>query len=278
MNCEIACHLMDDYVQKRLSRYDVRRLEQHLSRCLSCAQELRDRPLFERAIRQSLAVSVQQRQLSAEASLRIVREAQGTMRRAIWSNHAYRLVRLAGSAAAMCLVLVGLFFLLRAVPGKSDTNTITLFPVRQLSPADRQPGARFTLDDPTWPDTQPEDPSGQPPRALSLGYDDVLIEPWSLKPGEMFTITLFLQTNLPKPIDKARLDLDVNGPTGYYSFELTVKGHLPSHGVSVLQITPDDLAAYSREKYLMSPAEILGKPGVYTVNIYLYSPAWVAGD
>jgi hypothetical protein len=262
MNCDIACHLIDDYLEKRLSRYAVRRLEQHLSLCTSCAQELRDRPLFERAIRQSLAVSVQQRQLSAEASMRIVQAAQSSTRRAVWSNLAYRLVRMGASAAAVGLVMVGLFFLLRGIPGKSNANTITLQPVRQLAPSDQQP----------------EDPPGDPSPALSLGYNDVLIEPWTLKPGETFTITLFLQTNLPQPIDTARFDIGVNGPTGYYSFELTVKGRLPSHGVSVLQITPDVLAAYSREKYLMSPAEILGEPGVYTVSIYLYSPVWVSTD
>jgi hypothetical protein len=272
MNCDLACHLIDDYLEKRLSRYDTRRLERHLSACSSCARELRERPRFERTIRQALAASVQQRHLSAEASIKIVQEAQGRLRRAVWVNRAYLGARVAASAAAICLVLVGLLVLLNGIPAKSNVDTITLFPSRQLSPSNRQRSARFTQSEPTWSGQQPADLAVEPPKALSLGPSDVLIEPWMLEPGEAFTITLSLHTNLPQPVDSARFDLDVNGPTGYYRFEVTVKGPLPAHGVSVLQITPDILAAYSREKYLLSPTEIFGEPGVYTVQIFLFSP------
>jgi hypothetical protein len=276
MNCDQACHLIDGYLEKRLSRYDARRLEQHLGLCARCAQELRDRPLFERTIRHALTASVQQRHLSAEASIRIVQVAQGSVRRVVWSHRVYRTVRLAASTAAVCLVLVGLFFLLRGMPGESSANTITLFPVKQLPLSDRRPAGRFMLNEPTWPDALPENSAPARPHALSLGPGDVLIEPWMLTPGEMFTLTLFLQTDLPQPIDSARFDLDINGPTGYYSFKVTVRGHLPSRGVSVLQVTPDVLAASSREKYLMSPTEIFAEPGVYTVSIFLYSPVWAS--
>jgi hypothetical protein len=263
---------MDDYLEKRLSRYDARQLERHLSLCSTCAEELRDRPRFERTIRHALAASVHQNYLSAEASIRIVREAQDKMRRAVWSNRVVRAARIAGSAVAVSLVLVGLFFLLRGFPAESDADTVTLFPVEYLHRFDRQPGARVIIDGQGPSSPQSDDLFSTSSPALSLGNNDVVIEPWMLQPGDTFTITMFLHTNLVKPLLSVRFDLDVNGPTGYYSFDVTVKGHLPSRGVSVLQITPDILAASSREKYLIAPNEIFSKPGVYTVSIFLYSP------
>jgi hypothetical protein len=263
---------MDDYLEKRLSRYDARQLERHLSLCSTCAEELRDRPYFERAIRHALAAPVQQKYLSAEATIRIVRDAQAKMRRAIWSNRVVRAVRIAGSAVAVSLVLVGLFFLLRGFSAESDADIATLFPVEYLPRFDRQPGARVMVNGQGRSNLQSDDLFDTSASALSLGNNDVVIEPWMLQPGDAFTITLFLHTNLVKPLPSARFDLDVNGPTGYYSFDVTVKGHLPSRGVSVLQITPDVLAASSREKYLIAPNEIFSEPGVYTVSIFLYSP------
>lgn len=272
MNCDLACHLIDDYLEKRLSRYDARRLEQHLSQCACCSEELRARPHFERTIRHSLAASVQKHHLPAEASMRIVREAQDSVRRGIWSHRVYRVARVAATAAGMCLVFVGLFFLLRDLPDESDASAITLFPIRYLSSSDRPPASRITLHERTWPDAPLENSSAARSHTLTVDADSVLIEPWTLKPGEMFTITLFLQSDLPQPVDAARFDLDVNGPTGYYRFEVDVRGHLPSRSISVLQVTPDLLEASSREKYLMTPTEIFGEPGVYTLTVFLYSP------
>lgn len=276
MNCDLACHLIDDYLEKRLSRYDARRLEQHLKRCGSCSEELRARPRFERTIRHSLAASVQQHHLSAEASMRIVREAQDSVRRGIWSRRAYGAARAAATVAGMCLVLVGLFFLLRDLPRESDANVITLFPIRYLSMSDRRPASRITLHERTWPDAPLENPSSARSNTLSVDANNVLIEPWTLKPGELFTITLFLQSDLPQPVDAARFDLDINGPTGSYNFEVNVRGHLPSRGISVLQVTPDLLETSSQEKYLMTPTEIFGEPGVYTLTVFLYSPVRAA--
>lgn len=272
MNCDLACHLIDDYLEKQLSQYDARRLEQHLRLCPACARELQDRPRFERIIRHALAAMVQDQHLSAEASLRIVQHAQARMRRAVWSNRIYLAGRVAAGVVAVALVLVGLFVLLNGLPAESQAGAITLFPLKYLGPADQPPASHFSRAEPSWSGVEPEESPIERGGSLSLDSNDVSIEPWTLKPGEMFTITLFLRTDLPRPLDSARFDLDVNGPTGFFHFEVTVRGPLPSHGISVLQITPDMLAASSQEKYLLSPQQVFAEPGVYTVQILLYSP------
>jgi hypothetical protein len=272
MNCDQARYMIDGYLEKRLNRYDARRLEQHLSRCALCARELRERPLLERQIQHALVASVHQRRLSAEASSRIVGEAQSGVRRGIWSKRAYGLARLTATVAAMCLALAGLFYLVRDVPRESSATPITLFPVHYMPDSDRQSVIRLGLRDRMVPDILPADAFPARPQSVSLNANDVRVEPWKLRPGQMFTITLLLQTNLPQPIESARLDLDVNGPTGYYSFEIRVRGHLPSRGISVVRLTPDVLEASSQEKYLMSPTEIFHEPGVYTLRFSTYTP------
>jgi hypothetical protein len=274
MNCDLACHLMDDYLEKRLSRYEARRLERHLALCPRCARELEERPYFERAIRHTLAASVEGQHLSAEASMRIVQAAQGNMRRAVWSHRAGQVARIAASAAALCLVLVGLLVLLSGFPGEADADTTILSPTRYLAPTEPQPASHLVVNELTRSGFDPRDLLTERAPAVSLGPNDVVIEPWTLQPGEPFTITLFLHADLPQPLTSARFDFDVNGPTGYYHFEMTVRGPLLPRGVSVLQITPATLAASSREKYLLSPSEIFGEPGVYTIQILLFSPVF----
>ena len=61
MNCELACHLIDNYMENQLSRYDSLRLERHLSDCSGCTEELRIRPDLERTIQRALTASVQLR-------------------------------------------------------------------------------------------------------------------------------------------------------------------------------------------------------------------------
>jgi hypothetical protein len=272
VNCELACHLMDEYLEKRLSRYDARRLERHLNQCQRCRLELQERPVFERTIRCGLASSVQHRHLSPESSMRIVREVQGNLRRAIWSNRVSLGLRVAAGVAAVALVLVGLFSLLSGMPGSSGLGTITLFPIKQLALAEPEPITRFTANQPTLAEPQPGPAPTEHRPAIFMGRHDVRIEPWRLESGEPFTITMFLHTNLPQTVNSARFDLDVTGPTGYYRFEMAVKGPLPPQGISVLELTPEDLAASSRERYLLSPTEIFAEPGVYTIRVFLFSP------
>jgi hypothetical protein len=263
---------MDEYLEKRLSRYDARRLERHLTQCQQCAQELRDRPAFERTLRCALATSVQHRYLSPETSMRIVREVQGNLRRAIWSHRVSFLLQVGAGVASVALVLVGLFFLLSGLPGSSGLGTITLFPIKQLALAEPEPVTRFAANQPTLAEPQPGPAPTEHRPAIFMGRHDVRIEPWRLESGDPFTITMFLHTDLPQTVNSARFDLDVTGPTGFYRFEMTVKGPLPPQGISVLKITPEDLAASSRERYLLSPTEIFAEPGVYTIRVFLFSP------
>jgi hypothetical protein len=93
-----------------------------------------------------------------------------------------------------------------------------------------------------------------------------------MQPGSTFTITALLHSELPQPLDAARVDLDISGPSGYYQFPLVIKGPLPAHGVSVLRVTSDALVGLCQEKYLISPAEIFRFPGDYMVRVILFSP------
>ncbi|MGD2207194.1 MAG: zf-HC2 domain-containing protein [Anaerolineae bacterium] len=273
MNCETACHLIDDYVEGGLSQYDARRLEGHLRRCLDCAQELRRRPYFEHTLRNALAASVQHRSLSPNVTVRIISEAQGSLRRGIWANRIFRSLRAVAAASAVSLVLIGLFFVLSGRPVPEKLQPIILAPMRQFVLFRQQPLAAFESR-PALPEHQVPDPPDENRPALYLTSQDIRLEPWKIHPGESFTLTLFLRSDLPQPLKNARFDLVVSGPTGYYRFEMTVQGPLPAQGVSIVQVTPERLAASSRKKYLMSPEEIFYAPGVYTLRVLLFSPVF----
>ena len=112
--------------------------------------------------------------------------------------------------------------------------------------------------------------TSRPP--LSLNRSDILIEPWDLKPGEPFTATIFLHSELTKPVDAIRFRLDISGPTGDYQFVLAAQGPFPAQGVSVLQVTPDLLVVPCREQYQITPGDVFGAPGIYTVRATLLGP------
>jgi len=271
VNCELACHLFDEYLEGQLSQYDLRRLERHLHGCPSCAAELRDLPRFERVMRRSLVTSTQGRMLSPEASMRLVQNAQTSLRRGIWSNRALLSLRVVVATAALCLVALGLYFILSDASVSPTLHTTVLAPVKQL----------VMFDPPPAPSSEPTqavltlqiaDSSSERRGALSLASGDLSVEPTPLLPGEPFTITLFLHSNVTQPVDRARFDLEVTGPTGYYRFEMKAKGPFPAEGVSVVQITPERLADLSQEKYLISPEEVFSLPGVYVLRVLLYSP------
>jgi hypothetical protein len=78
-----------------------------------------------------------------------------------------------------------------------------------------------------------------------------------------------LHSNLARPVNRLRLDLDVSGPTGYYSFGLSVQGPLPAHGVSILRLTPELLADACEDRYLMAPTDVFRTPGTYAVRLTL---------
>jgi hypothetical protein len=274
MNCDLACHLIDDYMENQLSRYDSLRLEKHLDTCQNCADELAIRPELDRAIQRALVASVQQRNLSPEASMRIVRQAQGNLRRGIWTDRGYWGLKLAFAGVAVSLVLVAVFFILSGLPVPAKLNPVTLLPVTKIPFFEQYSATLVAVDQPAWLDGPVADVSPGERSALFVGQDDFQIEPHRIEPGEDYVMTMVLRSDLPRAMETARFDLDIVGPTGYYRFEMTVKGPLPAQGVSVIRITPQHLAAASEERYLISPTEIFGEPGVYSVRVLLYSPVF----
>ncbi len=245
MNCEQVCHLIDDYLENRLGHYERQRLENHVAFCQSCADELRSRPAFESTMLRSLAASVQHLHVSPEASRRIVHAAQGSVARAIWANRAMWAVQALAAVAAVALLVFGVLSL---------TGQIQLPPVlRQV--------------------TQPQ--ASQP--TSSLISSDMFIEPRRLNPGEPVTITVLLLSDLPHTLGAFGLDLEIDGPTGYYRFALAASDPVPAHGVSALQVTPDLLAEPCQEQYRISPTDIFGVPGVYTIRATLFVPTNASG-
>jgi hypothetical protein len=264
MNCDLAVGLIDDYIEQRLSRRDCLLLENHLAQCMRCAEELHRRPAFERDVRRALAVSVRPLYLSPEASTRIVEAASQSLKRASRSQRTFRTLRLLGGAVAAILVLVGFLSLIGDLPVTSHLRPVALLPASKvilsrtgmdtLLPAEH-PAPRLTATS-----------------HLSLPEASLLVEPWRMEPQEAFTMTVLLQSDLPQPLETVRLDLDITGPTGFYTFGLAVKGPLPAHGVSVFRLTPDLLVEPAQEQYLMAPSDVFRLPGVYTLRLTLSDP------
>jgi hypothetical protein len=241
MNCDLACHLIDDYLDNRLGSRDRQRLEKHISACSQCADEMRDRLAFERSMQQSLAASVQSLQLTPDASRGIVRAVESNLRQPTWSQHAVRLTQVTAGAVAIALLLLGLSFLLRRVstPGQ----------------------VRETM----------QSPAGQ--TALVVSHGDIHVEPQEMRPGDLFTITVPIRSEQSQPLENIRCDLDIKGPTGDYRFVLVAQGPLPAPGLSILRVTPELLAAPAQKQYKMSPRDMVSAPGIYTFRITIFSPA-----
>jgi hypothetical protein len=259
MNCDLALSLIDDYIEHRLSRRDCMLLEKHLARCIRCAEEGRRRPAFERDVRQALASSVSPLYLSSDASTRIVQAASKSLNRAAWTQRTVRTFQLLGGAVAAVLVLVGFLSLVGDLPVTSHGRPVALLPragFDTLLPAE-QPAPRLTASS-----------------HVSLPKASLLVEPWRMQPQEPFTMTVLLQSDLPQPLETLRLDLDIKGPTGFYTFGMAVKGPLPAHGVSVFRVTPDLLGESAQEQYLMAPSDVFRLPGVYTLRLTVSDPVF----
>lgn len=277
MNCELAVRLIDDYLEDALNQNERQRLEGHLASCLSCADQLRRRSAFERALLQALSDSVQHRSLSPEASQRIVRAAQNTSRQTIWSNYVGLAFRAATAVVTVALVLVGVLFLLESSPVPVGTRPVTLLPVIQLALSELSPDTLSPANRPTLPESDLLIPPPTDQPALYLTSSDLRIEPYNLQPSETFTLTLVVHSELSQPVDTARLDLEVSGPSGRYHFPLAVEGPLPAPGVSVLQITPQILDDPCQKQYLVPATELFEEPGVYTVRVTLFNPVSGSG-
>ena len=91
-----------------------------------------------------------------------------------------------------------------------------------------------------------------------------------MHPRDPYTITVFVESDMSRSLESIRLDLDISGPTGYYSFDLTVEGPLPGRGVSVLRLTPDLLAETCEEQYLIAPTDVFSAAGSYNLRLTLF--------
>ena len=261
MNCDLASHLIDDYLENRLSQRDRHCLEEHFSRCSRCVAELHRRPAFERDIRQALAASVLPFRVSPVASRRIVQASQDSLHQAVRLNGVIFALRATAGVLAAVLLVVGLLFLLGGMLGPSQLESIGLLPSIKLLLSGQRSIILPTEDQPVL--------QGTSSSLASWADGDLLVEPLQLRAGEPFTMTVLLNSDMPGPLDNIHLNLDISGPTGYYHFVMAVRGPLPAHGVSILRVTPDLLTGPCQEQYLVSPVEIFGAPGVYDVRVTL---------
>jgi hypothetical protein len=165
------------------------------------------------------------------------------------------------------LVTIGLLALLGRIPVSSNLKPVLLSPAKRLPPAgsDLEAASRQVRLLPLM-----ETPT------ISQMEANVLIEPREMYAREPFTMTVYIQSDLPDPLEAIDLDLDISGPAGHYRFELSFGGPLPAKGTSVFRVTPDLLARFCEERYLMAPTEIFAVPGTYTIRATLLYPVAVS--
>ena len=250
MNCDWASQLIDDLLENRLGRLERQRLEDHLLSCRACSEELRTRPAFDHTLGRGLVASVQHLELSPGASQRIIHESLVASRRGIWSRRALRGGQAVAGLAAVVLLLAAVYLLVTRID-----FPVQLVPSNTLSPSEMVAQERSR------------------PRALSVPPEGLFVEPFNMQPHEAFTITLYIASERLEPTEKVRLALDLSGPTGDYHFVVDASGPFASEGVSALELTPGDLASICQEQYDISPTEIFGQEGVYTIRTTLFSPA-----
>jgi hypothetical protein len=271
MNCDRARCLLDDYAQSHHGHYERQRLEAHLASCPRCSDELRNRLALDGAVWQALAGAVQHQTLSSQASARIVSTVQGTLRQAIWSHRVFRFLQAVATVAATALVLIGLFFLLQNPPTPTVPGPTTLLPSIKLALSKLTTVSLAPASVPALPDLPAIVVSPQSQPAMVLEENDLWFEPQAMHPGEWFTITLVMHNNLPQLTDDTPLDLEISGPSGRYSFPLVVQGPLPVPGVTVVQLTPAELAEPCEQRYLITPTELFETPGIYSLRLTLFS-------
>jgi hypothetical protein len=240
MTCDLARHLLDDYLEDEISLRQRQRLEQHLSECSCCSQELRQRLAFEHNLQQALTASVHHLQLAPESCRGIVQAVEASLGKPAWPWSAAQVARVMGGGLVAALLMIALFAIFGRVP----------------VPLGVEQGVRSAANRP----------------ALSVDLSSITFEPEGMAPGDLFTVTVPIESDLLQGVDAIRCDLDIRGPTGRYRFALFMEGPLPAHGLSILQVTPELLAAPSQEQYQLSPQEIFGESGVYTLGVTLFSP------
>ena len=267
MNCESVVRMIDDFVYDELNQRDRSQIEEHLARCPSCARELRKQPALERDVRRALAAQVRPLYISADTGSRIVQASEESLNRAGRARRTMLTVRVVSGALAVLLVAVGILALLGRIPVPTNFKSVSLIPAKRLPSAEPELDAVLGAN---RPHPQMETPT------LSLLEASMLIEPRDLHARQPFTITIYVQSDLPEPMDTMDLDLEILGPTGSYRFELSFSGPLPAEGTSVFRVTPALLARPCEERYLVSPTEIFSVPGAYTIRATLLNPVVVS--
>jgi hypothetical protein len=263
MNCDLAGSLIDDYLENGLSQRERQQVEKHLARCSHCTKEVRKRPAFERDLRRALALSVSSLHLSADAQTGIVRAVEQSMDRAKRSRRVILGFQVMASAVAAVLLMVGLFALLGQIPVPSGLKPTVLFPRNNLPLSESEP---VTISLRGQSNPQLVSAADALPRA------SLIVEPREMGPHDPFTMTVWLESDLPEPLETVRLDLEITGPTGFYRFGLEVNSPLPARGVSIFEVTSEVLAEACQEQYLISPTDMFAVPGAYTFRVTLAYP------
>jgi hypothetical protein len=207
---------------------------------------LHDRLAFEHNLQQALTSSVHHLHLAPDTSQELIQAVESSLVAPGWTWSAMKVARLMAGALVAALLMLGLFLLVDRAPVPLGVQQ-----------AIRSPGS-------------------QP--ALSVDKAAISFEPYDMAPGDRFTITVPIRSDLLLGVDAVRCDLDINGPTGRYQFSLFMQGPLPERGLSVLQVTPDLLAAPCKDQYQMSPSDIFGQPGTYALRVTLFSPSVLSAE
>jgi hypothetical protein len=261
MNCQAASLLLDDYYEGLLSQRERQSLEAHLASCARCAANLRQVPALDRDVQRTLAASVQSLHLAPDTTARLVSVAEESLRRARCARWVVRSLQSTAVLVGLAFLSVGLYFLAGANPHTSGMPLVSLLPANSLALS----GHRDTV-----VVSQIRSPSPLPePADQTLPVASLLFEPRIMRPSDPYTMTLFFQSDHAQPIDSLRVELDVDGPTGYYRFDLAVEGPLPGRGVSILHVTPDLLEERCQEQYLIPATEVFGAEGTYHVRMTL---------
>jgi hypothetical protein len=239
MNCHLTRQLVDDYLDDRLKQREHQRFEMHIAACTGCADELRDRLAMERGLRQALMASVQDLRVSSAATREIILAVESGNQQPGWSVHATRLIQIMGGALVVIALVVGLSFLMGRFPVPNELQGI---------------------------DTRSLGRPGQ-----SLDHTNISVEPRRVEPGGLFTVTVPIEGELFSSATSVRSDLEIRGPTGRYLFPMAVEGPLSTEGLSVVHVTTDMLEDPCRDRYAITPSELLSKPGVYRFRVTQFS-------
>ncbi len=238
MNCDLACGLMDEYLENRLSHRDQERIEEHLSRCARCRQELEGRLSFEELLRHRLTASVGSLRLPRERGHRIVRAAQRSAQRALWSKRLITGGQLALGVAAVILLMAGLVYSRGRIPAPLQQTQVNVVAATDVG--------------------------------LQRQEDSVGIEPARLVAGEAFTVTLRLRNETHRSLTEGVVGLTVERAAASgsgYRFGVPLGRPVQPGERWEVQLTPQSLRQVCLREYGIEPADLLAEPGVYTFRV-----------